>query len=176
MGIRWTAFPLHPETPPEGRTLEDLFAGRPINIDEMLAHMKNVAEGLGLPFGNREKTYNSRMAQELGKWAESLGKGDEFHHAIFRAYFADGQNIGNISTLIDVGKTLGLPESRMREVLENQAYKSAVDADWAKAYEMGINAVPSFMMNQQVVVGAQPYNVLVNFMESNQVPRRKPVS
>ena len=49
MGIRWTAFPLHPETPSEGRTLEDLFAGRPINIDEMLAHMKNVAEGLGLP-------------------------------------------------------------------------------------------------------------------------------
>ena len=97
MGIRWTAFPLHPETPPEGRTLEDLFAGRPFNIDGMLAHMKNVAEGLGLPFGNREKTYNSRMAQELGKWAESLGRGDEFHHAIFRAYFAEGRNIGNIS-------------------------------------------------------------------------------
>ena len=171
MAIRWTAFPLHPETPPEGRTLKDLFAGRPINIDEMLAHMKNVAEGLGLPFGNREKTYNSRMAQELGKWAESLGRGDEFHQAIFRAYFADGCNIGNMTTLIDIGKTLGLAESEMRNVLETEAYKSAVDADWARAYELGITAVPSFMINRQVVVGAQPYNVLVNFMESNQVPR-----
>jgi predicted DsbA family dithiol-disulfide isomerase len=112
------------------------------------------------------------MAQELGKWAESLGKGDEFHHAVFRSYFADGRNIGDISTLIEVGKTLGLPESDMRDVLETEVYKSAVDSDWARAYEMGINAVPSFMMNQQVVVGAQPYNVLVNFMESNQIARR----
>jgi predicted DsbA family dithiol-disulfide isomerase len=39
---------------------------------------------------------------------------------------------------------------------------------------MGINAVPSFMINQQVVVGAQPYKVLVNFMESNQIARRNP--
>ncbi len=61
--INWTAFPLHPETPQEGRTLEELFAGRPINIEEMVAHLRNVAAELGLPFGNRDKTYNSRLAQ-----------------------------------------------------------------------------------------------------------------
>ncbi len=138
----------------------------------MIAHLKNVAEGLGLPFGNREKTYNSRLAQELGKWAESQGKGDEFHHTVFQAYFADGLNIGEITTLIKVGKTIGLPEGDMRHVLETQAYKSAVDSDWARAYQMGITAVPTFMINQQVLVGAQPYNVLVNFMESNHIARR----
>jgi predicted DsbA family dithiol-disulfide isomerase len=71
--IRWTAFPLHPETPEEGRTLEELFVGKPIDIEKVLAQLKKVADALGLPLGEREKTYNSRLAQELAKWAESIG-------------------------------------------------------------------------------------------------------
>jgi hypothetical protein len=43
--VHWTAFPLHPETPPEGRTLEELFAGRPINIPEMIAAIRLTTAG-----------------------------------------------------------------------------------------------------------------------------------
>ena len=71
--IQWTAFPLHPETPKEGMTLEELFAGRPINIKQVMDHLSSVAAELGLPFGKREKTFNSRIAQELGKLAEKKG-------------------------------------------------------------------------------------------------------
>ena len=170
--VHWTAFPLHPETPPEGRTLEELFAGRPINIPEMVAHMKKVAEELGLPFGDRNKTYNSRLAQELGKWAESQGKGDEFHHTVFKAYFADGLDISSTETLIQLGKNAGLPENDIQPVLENRTYKDAVDSDWSRAYKFGITAVPTFMVNQKILVGAQPYNVLKNFLESNQIAKR----
>ena len=59
----------------EGRSLEDLFRGQPVDIPEILARLKSVARAEGLPFGNREMTYNSRPAQELGKWAESRGEG-----------------------------------------------------------------------------------------------------
>jgi predicted DsbA family dithiol-disulfide isomerase len=170
--VHWTAFPLHPETPAEGRTLEDLFAGRPINIPEMIAHMKKVAGELGLPFGDRHMTYNSRLAQELGKWAELQGKGEEYHLAAFKAYFADGLNISNADTLIELGKTIGLLEKEIQPILENRTYKDAVDSDWFRAYEFGITAVPSFMIHRKVLVGAQPYDVLKNFLESNQVPRR----
>jgi predicted DsbA family dithiol-disulfide isomerase len=149
-----------------------LFAGRPINIEEMLAHMRNIAGELGLPFGDRQKTYNSRLAQELGKWAESQGKGDEFHDAAFRAYFADGLNIGDTSILLELGNRVGLPPGEIQTVLDTRSYKDAVDADWSRAYQLGITAVPTFRLNQQVLVGAQPYNVLVNFLESNQITRR----
>ena len=47
-----------------------------------------------LPFGKREKTYNTRLAQELGKWAGQKGKGTLFHDAMFRAFFVEGMNIG----------------------------------------------------------------------------------
>ena len=137
----------------------------------MVAHLKNVAADLGLPFGNRKMTYNSRMAQELGKWAESQNKGDEYHDAVFRAYFADGLNISNTETLTQLAKNVGLPENKILSVLENRTYKDAVDSDWSRAYQFGITAVPTFMINQKVLVGAQPYNVLKNFLESNQVAR-----
>ena len=69
--------------------LEKLFANYPVDTDEMMRHLTKTAAALGLPFGEREKTYNSRLAQELGLWAESKDKGDVFHTAAFRAYFAD---------------------------------------------------------------------------------------
>jgi len=138
----------------------------------MVARLKQVANDLGLPFGSREKTYNSRLAQELGKWAESEGKGDEFHHAVFRAYFAEGLNIGEISTLVKIGEKIGLPEENLRTVLDTRAYKDAVDSDWARSYQLGITAVPTFMINRQTLVGAQPYNVLAKFMDSNHITRR----
>lgn len=138
----------------------------------MVARLKHVANDLGLPFGNRQKTYNSRLAQELGKWAESEGKGDEFHNAVFRAYFVDGLNISDISKLVELGEKVGLPEENLRPVLETRAYKAAVDSDWTRSYQLGIAAVPTFMINHQTLVGAQPYNVLAKFVESNHVSRR----
>jgi len=167
--IGWTAFPLHPDTPEEGLTLEELFEGRSIDIDQMMTRLKQVADEEGLPLGERKKTYNSRLAQELGKWAESQGRGDEFHRALFRAYFVDGKNIGKIPVLIDLAESMELSRKGAQEVLETRAFKEAVDLDWSRSREKGVTAVPSFMLNQQAVVGAQPYEVLERFMKSNNV-------
>jgi predicted DsbA family dithiol-disulfide isomerase len=141
---RWTAFPLHPETPREGITLEELFAGRPINIEQVREHLARVAAELGLPFGKREKTYNSRLAQEVGKLAEKQGYGEQFH----------------------MGNSVGLPGDHVRDALENRTYKEAVDQDWRRSYQMGVTAVPTFMMNGMSLVGAQPYEKLVQLMEN----------
>lgn len=47
--VRWRAFPLHPETPKQGLTLEELFAGRDVHIPAVLARLKKAAAELGLP-------------------------------------------------------------------------------------------------------------------------------
>ena len=153
-------------------TLEELFAGRPINIKQVLDHLTSVAAELGLPLGKREKTYNSRMAQELGKLAEKQGYGEQFHMAAFRAYFADGLNIGLDSTLIDLGTSLGLSEVDVRDALENRTYKKAVDEDWNRSYQMGVTAVPTFRLNGMSLVGAQPYEKLAQLMEAGGVKKR----
>ncbi len=117
-------------------------------------------------------TYNSRLAQELGKWAEQTGKGDVFHDAVFRAYFADGRNIADVNILADVATSVGLDAKEAHAVLAARTFKAAVDTDWARAYESRVTAVPTFLLNGQTLVGAQPFNALTNFMLQNKINRR----
>jgi predicted DsbA family dithiol-disulfide isomerase len=165
--VRWIAFPLHPETPEEGLTLEELFAGRPIDIKEIMARLKQTADELGLPFGDRKKSYNSRLAQELAKWAETKGKGDPFHGAIFQAYFVDGINIGKADELVGLAKSVGLPENEARSILELRTFKEAVDSDWLRSHNLGIYAVPTFFIDERVLVGFPSYELLDQFLEAS---------
>jgi predicted DsbA family dithiol-disulfide isomerase len=153
-------------------TLEELFAGRPINIKQVLENLSKVAAELGLPLGKREKTYNSRMAQELGKLAEKKGFGEQFHMAAFKAYFADGWNIGLDSTLIDLGTSIGLSEIDIKDALEKRTFKNAVDEDWNRSHQKGVTAVPTFILNGISLVGAQPYEKLVEMVETGGVNKR----
>ena len=93
---QWVHFPLHPETPAEGQRLEDLFAGRSAEeVEAMYTRMKDLMDAEGLPYGRRTHTYNSRLAQELGKWADTRPDGEAIHDALYRAYFVDARNIGD---------------------------------------------------------------------------------
>jgi len=169
--VHWTAFPLHPETPEEGLPLEELFAGQPIDIKKIMSRLRRVADELGLPLGERKKTYNSRLAQELAKWTESRGKGDPFHEAVFRAYFVDGKNIGRVGELVSLAKSVGLPEKEARSVLELRTFKGAVDSDWLRSHALGITGVPTFVVDQQTIVGFQPYEELEQFLKTCGIKR-----
>lgn len=163
--IRWVHFPLHPDTPAQGQTLEDLFAGRGKDIPQMQAQMKARMEAEGLPYGDRTMTFNSRLAQELGAWADTQPGGDAIHNALFRAYFVDGRNVGDIDVLIDVAQSVGLSAELAREVLEQRSFRDAVDADWALSRQYGVTGVPTYVAGRQGVVGAQPYEALVQLVE-----------
>lgn len=170
--LQWRAFPLHPETPEEGSLITELFAGRPVNIPNMMQKLHKTAEELGLPFGDLVKTFNSRLAQELGLWAGTQNKGEEFHSAAFRAYFVDGKNIGNIPVLLDLAASVNLPVEAATQVLEDRTFKAAVDRDWALAREKEIQVVPTFVANGEKLVGAKPYEVLAKFIETNGAGKR----
>jgi len=170
--IRWTAFPLHPETPEDGQSIEQLFAGR-LDLDQVRLRLKQAAQDAGLPLGDRKMTYNSRLAQELGKWAEVKGKGDEFHQAVFRAYFVQNINIGKITELARLVESIGLPGDEAQEVLQKRAFKKAVDQDWARSRQQGIQAVPTLLLGQRVLVGAQPYEIMTDFLDNTGVKRRE---
>ena len=167
MDITWTAFPLHPATPLEGQTLAELFAGRDLDIPRMLAHLKKTAAGLGLPFGDRPSTYNSRRAQELGKWAESLGRGDPFHHAAFAAYFAQGRNLADFEVLAGIAKAAGLPGKDVKQVIDTERFSPAVDADWQRSGQLGIQVVPTFHANGRKMEGAKSYEAVLELVTSS---------
>jgi len=163
--IKWVHFPLHPDTPQEGRSLEDLFAGRGYDIPKMQAQMRARMEAEGLPYGTRTMTYNSRLAQELGAWAETQPGGDAIHDALFRAYFVDARNIGDPEVLVEIAKSVGLDAEKAREVIEQRTFKQAVDADWMKSHQYGVTGVPTFVVGRHGVVGAQPYEALEELLK-----------
>ena len=159
--IEWVHFPLHPETPPQGRSLAELFAGRS-NVDRkaMHAQMKARMDAEGLPYGERTMTYNSRLAQELGKWADTQPGGEAYHDAMFRAYFVEARDISNPEILLEIAGRVGLSVAGARAVLEKRTFKTAVDRDWELSRRYGVTGVPTFVAGRQGVVGAQPYEIL----------------
>ncbi len=169
--IEWVHFPLHPETPVEGgRALADLFAGRTMDRQAMHAQMKARMDAEGLPYGERTMTYNSRLAQELGKWADTQPGGEALHDALFRAYFVDARDISQPAVLLEIAERVGLPVDGAREVLEQRTFKTAVDADWALSRRYGVTGVPTFVAGRHGVVGAQPYEVLEQLVREAMAP------
>ena len=158
-------FPLHPETPQEGRSLEELFAGRNVDMEAMYTRMKGLMDEEGLPYGKRSHTYNSRLAQELGKWADTQPGGEAIHDALYRAYFVDAVNVGDVDALLTIAGDVGLDVYAAREVLQSRSFSDAVDADWDLSRRYGITGVPTFVADKKAVVGAQPYGVLENLLQ-----------
>ncbi|MSQ51293.1 MAG: hypothetical protein EXR28_05340 [Betaproteobacteria bacterium] len=158
-------FPLHAETPAEGLSLDVLFAGS--KAEERAARqvrMKGLMDAEGLPYGERTHTYNSRLAQELGKWGDTQQGGAAIHDAIYKAYFVDGKNIGDIETLVALAQSVGLSADAARKVLTERKFKDAIDEDWTSSRKAGVTGVPTFASGGYGVVGAQPYEVLENLM------------
>lgn len=167
--MRWRAFPLHPDTPLEGLTLEELFRKKGMQADvvQVVDQLRTTAAGLGLPFGDRKMTYNTRLAQEVGLWAETRGKGHEFHNAAFRAYFVHGRNLAQKEVALDLINSVGLDREEGIQVIDQRSFGPAVDRDWSLSREKGITAVPSFIMGKDRLVGAHSYQVLENLVDRN---------
>jgi predicted DsbA family dithiol-disulfide isomerase len=131
----------------------------------MYVRMKALMDEEGLPYGRRTHTFNSRLAQELGKWADTQSGGEAIHDALFRAYFVDGHNIGDPEVLIEIAESAGLDPAGAREVLEQRTFSAAVDEDWARSRRYGITGVPTFVAGGYGVVGAQPYETLEHLVQ-----------
>ena len=164
IAVRWRAFPLHPEIPDEGLTIEELFAGRIVDVAAIEKRLQTVAYSLSLPLAVRLKTYNTRSGQELAKWAESCGKGDAFHRALFGAYFGEGRNIGKVDELSIIVASAGLPTEEIKTILSENRFASSVDEDWKASRSLGITGVPTFVCGNRKTVGFQPYESLARFV------------
>ena len=144
--------------------MEELFAGRDYDPEAAFNRMKGLMDQEGLPYSRRSHTYNSRLAQELGAWAETQPGGEAIHDALYTAYFVDGKNVGDVEVLLEIAQSVGLPIETARDVLEQRSFEAVVDADWAKSRDYGVTGVPTFVAGGYGIVGAQPYEALEQLM------------
>ena len=153
--LNWHAFELRPEgSPPiSPEYLQRIEAGQPM----LRARFKkdfNIELNSG-PFG-----INTRTVHQLKKYADSQGKGNEFHDAVLVAYWMNAVDISDETQQQELLRQVGI-ETPVAEILANTSLEQEVVADEQFAYQNGISGVPAMVFGEKYLVsGAQPVDVL----------------
>lgn len=161
--VRWLGLEIHPDTPPEGRDLKDLFQGDGyVGVHKALGER---ARDLGLPFHPPATLPNAHRAHLLAEFARDHGAFEAVHDGLFHAYFGEGKDLNRTDTLAAVAAGAGLdPEEALRE--GRAAYEDRIKSVADVAGRYGIDGTPTFVLQRRwAVVGAQPYEVLKEAVE-----------
>jgi predicted DsbA family dithiol-disulfide isomerase len=132
------------------------------------ASFQEVASAEGLAYGERAHWYNSVPAHEASIWADLQGKGEDLRRAIYRAYFVDDLNIGSADVLARLAQETSLDAADLRAALHEGRHRDEVAQQFQTAREIGVTGVPSYVAGQYLVVGAQPYAVYKQLIETAQ--------
>ncbi len=144
--------------PAEGIALSTLFPG--IDPAERAAGFNQAGQPYGLTFAVRTHVSNSRKALLMSELARDKGKFHEFHDAVFRAYFADNKDIGNVNVLYEIGNSVGLAQDDLLGALEDSIYTDRLAESMKAAQEYEVTAVPTFIVADKFkLVGAQSIDV-----------------
>ena len=156
--VEWRPFEIHPETPKEGTELSKLPFPKEY-LEMMKANIKKLAADVGVTFKLSDKLPNSRMALFLSEFARKKGKFDEFHKLVFDSYWKDGKDIGDQELLLGLAESIGFERKEILEYLDSEEPLKELKKSLKKLRNYGINGVPTFIIGDRIVVGAQPYEV-----------------
>ena len=158
LDVEWRPFEIHPETPKKGTDLSNLPFPKEY-LEMMKANIKKLADDVGVTFKLTDKLPNSRMALYLSEFARKKGKFDEVHKLIFDSYWKDGKDIGDQALLLDLADSLGFDRSEVLEYIDSEEPFNELKKSLSELRKYGINGVPTFIIGDKIVVGAQPYEV-----------------
>jgi predicted DsbA family dithiol-disulfide isomerase len=123
-------------------------------------------ERIPFAFGKIQRTPNTFAAHRLVWHAARQGKQDEVVEALFRAYFLEGKNIGDLKTLTHVAAEIGLNQIEIEIFLASEKGVVEVKAEEAAGRRLGIRGVPYFVINGTVAIsGAQPPDIFVSAIQ-----------
>ncbi len=110
-------------------------------------------------------THNSLLSLQATEFAQQQGKFMEYHHAAYVAYWDERVDLGDPSVLADIGHSVGLDGAALRQSLETGEHAERVMAQYHEALGYGINGIPTFVFDNLLFTGAQPYEVFQRVMD-----------
>ena len=160
-------FELNPQLGADGVNLVEYLSKRQgmgfAQIEDTHQRLRQLGEGLGFHFAERERLWNSFDSQRLLHWAAvecPAGSQYALYRALIQAYQGQARNTSDHVVLVELVKSIGLDSDRAAEVLAGDEFAHEVRQRQQQWQQAGINAVPSTVINhQQLLQGAQPVAV-----------------
>ncbi|MBA3257122.1 MAG: DsbA family oxidoreductase [Pyrinomonadaceae bacterium] len=144
--VMWRAFELRPEPvptlDPKGDYLQRAWS----------TSVYPLAEKLGVKMKLPPLQPRSRPAHEAAHWARTQGRFDDYHEAIFRAFFERGEDIGNVGVIASLAADLGLDADSLRSALERHEFEKSVLQDEQEAARIGVSGVPAFVADRKAAL------------------------
>ncbi|NVM45811.1 MAG: DsbA family oxidoreductase [Candidatus Lokiarchaeota archaeon] len=156
--VEWRPFEIHPETPKEGTELTNLPFPKEY-LEMMKENIQKLADDVGVSLNLNDKLPNSRLALYFSEFARKKGKFDAFHKLVFDAYWKDGRDIGDQDLLLSIAESIGFKRSEILEYIDSEEPFEELKKSLKELRKYGVNGVPTFIIGDRIVVGAQPYEV-----------------
>jgi predicted DsbA family dithiol-disulfide isomerase len=139
---------------------------KPGESTELSPNVRSLSDAIGLKMIRPAFIACSRPALEVAEYAKEQGTFDQFHLAVFKAYWEDGKNIGIRSILRGIAESCGLDGDEVEHLLDEAHYSKEIDRQNEEAKVLGISAIPAYIIGEQLIEGAQPYTVFRRAVES----------
>jgi predicted DsbA family dithiol-disulfide isomerase len=174
--IEWKSFQLDPTIPKSFENKVSTYEylaerkGMPLERSkELHDNIVETARKVGLTY-NFEKAVvaNSFDAHKLIQLAKTKGLGDAAEESLFKAYFTDGKDMSEHSTLVQLGKEIGLNEEDVMYALASEEFEAKVNFDVSEGNQLGVTGVPFFVFDRKYAVsGAQPIETFLNALKQS---------
>lgn len=169
LDLHFQPFELNPDMGPEGQDIDERLKEKYGATPEQSQQTRDAIAARGMQLGfnfrmdRRSRIYNTFDAHRLLHWLEAegtLAQQRALKHALFKAYFTNGENPGDAAVLLRLVRELGLDEALAGEVLASDRYADAVREREAFYQRHGIRSVPAVIVNQRhLIQGGQPVEV-----------------
>ncbi len=157
--IHWQPFELNPQMPKEGQDLSEHISEKyGSSAEESKANRERIVAlgadlGFDFNFTTGMRIVNTFNAHQLLHWVgETSERQLDLQLALFNAYFSYGRDVNDLEVLVDIANGLGLDAKVARQVLVDQVYAGDVRALQEQWRQLGVSAVPSFIINDTYMI------------------------
>ena len=161
INLEWKAFELRPGLPLEGIPR----IPKEGEINGFIPYLTERADELGLKLKRSPIIPSSRPVLEVAEYAKEQGKFDQFHLAVFKAYWEEAKNIGLRSVIHEIGRGCGFGVVEIDRCLDEGRYTQTIKMQSEEAKHLGINGIPSYVIGGSIIEGLKFYEFFQRAVE-----------
>ncbi|MCI0455117.1 MAG: DsbA family protein [Candidatus Dadabacteria bacterium] len=148
--VEWRGIEIHPEIPPEG-----VKRAKTLRFNQVLPNIKEMGQEDNLDIKLPGIVANSRLSLEASEFAKSKDSFRGFHNGVYEAYFQDGENIGSIDVILNIGEKTGLEVNELERCLKNRTMLKRIEENRRDAEKDQVLGVPTILFGGFGVHGVQ---------------------